>query len=220
MGKQVCVIGLGQFGAHLARALVKMGCEVLAIDTNERRVDDLRDDVHRAIVGDARNYHMLAGVLSPTLSDAVICLGETNLEPSILCALNLKRLGITSIRSTAANDDHAQILQAVGATETIFPERDAAQRTARRVANPDIRDMFPLAEDYRIMELEAPGRTHGKSLAQLDLRAAFDILVLAVREISNPHFRFLPPADKVIKPDEILMVLGRELDLARFAAFE
>lgn len=217
--KQVCVIGLGQFGTHLARTLVKMGCEVLAIDINEARVENVRDEVHRALIGDARNYTMLASVLSSTVSEAVICLGETNLEPSILCALNLKRIGIASIRSTAANDDHAQILLAVGATETIFPERDAAERTARRVANPDIRDMFPLAEDFRIMEIVAPGKTHGRTLSELDLRSSFDLLILATRPADDEHFRFLPPADKRILPNEVLMVLGRELDLARFANY-
>jgi trk system potassium uptake protein TrkA len=218
--RQVCVIGLGQFGTHLARSLVKMGCEVLAIDRDEKRIADIRDDVHRALIGDARNYLMLAGVLTSSIEDAVVCLGATDLEPSILCTLNLKRVGIASIRSTAANDDHAQILTAVGATEIIFPGRDSAVRTARRVANPDIRDMFPLAEDYRIMEIEAPGKTQGRSLAALDLRAKFDILILAVRNPEDPHFRFLPPADKVIRRGEILMVLGRELDLVRFANYD
>jgi trk system potassium uptake protein TrkA len=218
--RQVCVIGLGQFGSHLARTLVKLGCEVLTIDNDEERINEIRDDVHRALIGDARNYQMLSGVLAPTVEEAVICLGAGSLEPSILCALNLKRIGIRSIRSTAANDDHAQILAAVGATETIFPERDSAVRTARRVANPNIRDMFPLAEDYRIMEIDAPAQTHGKTLAALDLRAKFDILILAARTAEDPHFHFLPPADKVIRPGEILMVLGRELDLVRFASYD
>jgi len=218
--RQVCVIGLGQFGSHLARTLVKLGCEVLAIDAEERRVDAIRDDVHRALIGDARDYQMLASVITPSVDEAVICLGEKNLEPSILCALNLRRIGVKTIRSTATNDDHAQILEAVGATETIFPERDAAERLARRVANPDIRDMFPLAEDFRIMEITAPGRTHGKTLSQLDLRAQFDILVLAIRGERDEHFRFLPPADRVIRPGEVLMVLGRELDLARLASWD
>jgi len=218
--KQVCVIGLGQFGTHLARDLVKMGCEVLAIDAEERRVHAVRDDVHRALIGDARDPQMLESVLTPSVNEGVICLGEKNLEPSILCALNLKRLGIKSIRATAANDDHAQILLRVGATETIFPERDSAARAARRIANPDIRDMFSLDEHHRIMEIVAPRKTHGKTLAELNLRAAFDVLVLAARDPSAEDFEFLPSANKVIQPEECLMVLGRELDLVRFADYE
>jgi trk system potassium uptake protein TrkA len=127
---------------------------------------------------------------------------------------------LQSIRSTAANDDHAQILRAVGATDTIFPERDAAERLARKVANPDIRDMFPLSEAYRIMEIKAPGKAIGKTLAELELRKSFDLLILATRAPHEREFHFLPPADKTINPEEILMVLGRELDLARFDSYD
>lgn len=216
--KQVCVIGLGQFGTHLARMLVKMGCEVLALDADEERVDAVRDDVHRAIIGDARSYQMLKTIVTRTLDEAAICLGERSIEPSILCTLNFKRIGIQTIRSTASNDDHAQILRAVGATEIIFPERDSAERLARRVANPDLRDMFSLAEDYRIMEIVAPHKLLGKSLAELQLRKTYDLLVLALREKDAEHFGFLPQADTVIRENVILMVLGRELDLARFSS--
>lgn len=218
--KQVCVIGLSQFGDHLARQLVKMGCRVLAIDLNESRVDDIRDDVHRALIGDARRFETLESVVSDTVDEAVISLGESNIEPSIICALHLKQLGVSQILSTARNDDHAQILRAVGATDIIFPERDTAERVARRVANPSLIDMFPLAGDYRILEVEAPETLHRKSLVDANLRNEYDILVLAVRPPDEDEFQFLPRADTIIKPGETLMVLGRELDLARFAGLK
>lgn len=214
--KQVCVIGLGHFGTHLARTLVRMGCEVLAIDEDEERVQAIRDDVHRALIGDARDYRMLASVITPTVEDAVIALGQQTIEPSILCTLNLKRIGVKSIRSTVVSDDHAQILEAVGATEIIFPQRETAERVARRVASPGLLDMFSLAEDYRIMEVQAPERIHGKSLAELNLRATYELLVLAVRDEKEEHYRFLPTGDTVIQAGQNLMVLGRELELARF----
>lgn len=215
--KQVCVIGLSQFGSHLARQLVKFGCQVLVIDSDEERINDIRDDVHRALIGDARSFEMLESVIPDTIDEAVISLGEANIEPSILCALHLKQIGVTRILSTARNDDHAQILRSLGATEIIFPERDTAERTARRVANPALRDMFPLSGDYRIMEIVAPPALHRKSLVEARLREEFDLLVLAVRPPSKEEFQFLPRADTIIKPDEVLMVLGRELDLVRFA---
>jgi trk system potassium uptake protein len=215
--RQVAVIGLGQFGMHLSRTLVKMGCEVVSIDTNERRVDEVRDDVHRAIIGDARDVEMLEGALSSRIDEAIIALGEGSIEPSILCALNLRRLGVKHVVSTARNDDHATILKAVGAHEVIFPERDTAERVARHIANPDLRDMFSLDDDYRIMEIVAPDALHGKTLAEVNIRRDYDLLVLAVREAGQARFQFLPSATTVIKPEEVLMVLGRELDLARFA---
>ena len=215
--KQVCVIGLSQFGSHLARELVKMDCQVLAIDRNEKRINEIRDDVQRALVGDARSYEMLESVVSDTIDQAVISLGESNIEPSILCALHLKQIGVAHVLSTARNDDHAQILRSVGASEVVFPEQDTAERVARRLANPALRDMFPLAGDYRIMEIEAPARLHRKSLAEANIRKELDLLVLAVRSEGEAEFRFLPRADTIIKPGDVLMALGRELELAQFA---
>lgn len=217
MARQVVVIGLGQFGMHLARTLVKMGCEVIALDTNESRVEDVRDDVQRALIGDARDYEMLSSALCGGVDQAVVALGETSIEPSILCMVHLKRIGVRSIISTARNDDHAMILKAVGAHEIIFPERETAERAARHVANPDLRDMFSLADDYRIMEIVAPEKLVGKTLSSANLRRDFELLVLAVRHKGQERFEFLPNPDSVIRPDDLLMVLGRELDLARFA---
>ena len=214
--KQICVIGLSQFGSHVARQLVKFGCQVLAIDIDEERVEEIRDHVQRAIIGDARSYQMLDSVVSDTVDEAVVSLGESNIEPSILCVLHLKQLGVQRILSTARNDDHAQILRAVGATEVSFPERETAERTARRVANPALKDMFPLAGAFRIMEMRAPERIHRKSLMESDLRKKFEILVLAVKPGADAEFEFLPSPDRIIKPDDELMVLGRELDLVQF----
>lgn len=215
--RKICVIGLGQFGTHLARKLVQFGCQVLVIDRSEERVEVLRDDVHRAVIGDARNLTMLRSVLGDGVDEAIIAMGDTGVESSILCALNLKKLGVESIVSTASNDDHAEILEAVGAQRIIFPERDSAERAARRVANPGLRDMFPLEEDFRIMEVDAPAKMHGRKLGELNLRAKFDVLILAVREPGTEKFKFLPSADTVVHPGEQLMAMGRELDLVQFA---
>lgn len=213
--KQVCVIGLGQFGNHLARRLVRMGCEVLAVDINEQRVDDIRDEVHRALIADARNLATLRSVLAHSVDEAIVCLGEL-IEPSVLCTLNLVRLEVPKVRATATNDDHAEILNAVGADEVIFPERETAERTSRRIAHPNLLDMFPLSEDYSIMEVVAPDVMHDKTLQALDLRRTYDLLVLAVKEPGAEHYSYMPRADSVIRPGQVVMLLGRSLDLARF----
>ncbi len=215
--RQICVIGLGQFGDYLARTLVKMRCEVLAIDLNEQRVENIRDHVHRAIIGDARRHDVLESVLPESIDEAVVSLGERGLEASVLASLNLARLGVPTIRCTAISDDHAAILKAVGTTDVIFPERESAERTSRRVATPALKDMFPLSEHYRIMELTVPEKMAGKSLVELDLRKEYDVLVIAVKRPDAEEFQFLPAADTIMHPEETLMILGRELDLARLA---
>jgi len=217
--KQVAVIGLGQFGTHLARELSRMKCEVLAIDSSEERVSDLRDDVSRAVIGDARDMDVVRSLITSEVDEAVVSLGES-MEASILCTLHLSHMGVKRIRTKAISDDHAAILKAVGAHELIFPERETAERTARRIAHPTLLDYFPFAEDYRIMEITIPRPLWGKSLGESGVRTEFNLLVLATKSAVTGQFHFMPGAADVLSESDILVVLGREVDLARFSVLE
>ncbi|MFQ5425025.1 MAG: potassium channel family protein [Phycisphaerae bacterium] len=217
--KQVVVIGLGQFGSHLARELTKMHCEVLAVDNLEDRVADLRDDVHQVFVADARSLDTLKSLFTASVDEAVVSLGES-MEVSILCTLHLSQIGVQKIRTKAVNEDHALILKAVGAHEVIFPERDTAERTARRIAHPHFLDFFPFAEEYRIMEVVVPKEVAGKTLRESDIRKNYRLLVLATRSGTQGEFHFMPTPDQVLNESEVLVVLGREVDLARFSAID
>ena len=136
--KLVCVIGLGQFGCKLAKSLA-VDCEVLALDLDQRRVDDIADFVQRALVLDARDLEALRAAVSPDFDEAVVSMGE-NLESSILCALHLSQVGVPSIRAKALTEDHASILRMVGATHIIFPERETARRVAAQIVRPNLVD--------------------------------------------------------------------------------
>lgn len=217
--KQVVVIGLGQFGMHLARELTKQHCEVLAMDTSEARVADLRDDVHRALICDARDLDTLKSVIPSSIDEAVVSMGES-IEASVLCTLHLAQIGVKKIRAKAINEDHALILRAVGAHEVIFPERDTAERTARRIAHPNLMDYFPFAEEYRIMEIITPNSLAGRTLQESELRSQFRLIVLAIKTAGTGEYRFMPEANDLLHPGDVLVVLGREVDLARFSVLE
>jgi trk/ktr system potassium uptake protein len=213
--KYICVVGLGQFGGELARNLAEH-CEVLAVDSDETKVNKITDLVQRALILDARDYDSLSSVVTSDFDEAVISLGEENTEASILCTLHMKKIGVPEIRVKASNDDHATILRAVGATETIFPERDTAHRLASMINNPNLLDLIPLEEDYMIMDVAPPDQFIGKNLLQLKLRKKYNTFVIAIKEIIPPNFIFLPGPDFVIKPSDILVTIGRETDLYRF----
>lgn len=217
--KQVVVIGLGQFGSHLARELTTMRCEVMIVDSDESRVSALKSDVHQAVICDARNFTAIDGVITEQVDEVVVSLGE-NMEPSILCTLHLKQIGVKKIRCTAVNEDHATILRAVGADEIIFPERETAERTARRVAFPSLLDYFPFEEDHRIMELKMPQSLAGKRLGDTGIRNDYGLLVLGTKDSNTGKFKFLPAATDVLQPTDVLIVLGREVNLARFQALD
>lgn len=211
--KLICVIGLGQFGSELARELANR-CEVLAIDNSEDRVNAIADAVQRAMIVDARDFSGLSSLVSADFDEAVVSLGES-MEASVLCTLHLSKIGLKTIRAKAISEDHATILRAVGATETIFPERETAKRVAAQIVNPNLLDFIPLGEDFEVMDVGVPDSFHGKTLIELKLRERFGVFVIAVRELVPPKFVFLPGPNFVIKPSDVLVMIGKEQDLSR-----
>lgn len=217
--KQVVVIGLGQFGRHLARELVKQGCEVLVLDQSEKRIAEIRDEVQRALIGDARSMETLRASVPESVDEAVVCLSNS-LETSILCTAHLADLGIKTIRAKAINEDHASILRRVGATETLFPERETAERAARRISQPVLRDFFPFAEEYHIIEVVTPQSLVGKTVESAQLRAKHELIALGIKSEPGEQYHFMPNASDILHQGDVLILFGREMDLARFSALD
>jgi len=211
--RHVCVVGLGHFGAALARSLAKY-CEVLALDTNIARVNEISGDVQRALCLDARDHSALAAAVSSDFDEAVVSIGE-NLEASILCTLHLRRIGVPMIRAKANSADHAEILRTIGASHVIFPEQESAERLAMRMRNPNLLDFVPLAEDFRVSDIAAPESFQGKSLASLALRGRYGVFVIAIKKDNGTKFVFLPGPEDVIEPKDVLVVIGRENDILK-----
>ncbi len=211
--KHICIIGLGEFGSELAQELSKQ-CEVLALDRDENRVNAVVDKVQRALILDVRDFNSLSSVITADFDEAIVGIGE-NLEASILCTLHLKKIGVPIIHAKAKTEDQAAILRSVGATEVIFPERETARRVAAQLINPNLLDFVPLEEDYRVMDVAPPDAFCGQSLEELNLRKNFGVFVIAIRELVPARFVFLPEPTFIIKPSDILVMIGREADLIR-----
>ena len=211
--KYICVIGLGQFGMELARELSK-DCEVLALDLNEDLVYAIADDVQRALVVDARDYASLKQVVTADFDEVIVSLGES-LEASILCTLHIKKIGIKMIRAKVMSEDHAAIVHSLGVQEVIFPERETAWRLAAQIINPNLLDYIPLEAGYRVMDVAPPNSFYGRTLMDLELRQQYGVFVIAVKELVPQRFIFLPDPKFVVKPSDILVMIGREEELAR-----
>ena len=209
--QRICVIGLGQFGRHLAVELAK-DCEVLAIDRNQSVINEIGDQVQRAYCLDSRDFASLSTVVGDDFDDAVVSMSE-NMEASILTVLHLKRLKLPHIHAKATSRDHAEILKAIGADSIIFPERETAARLATHLINRNLLDYIPLSENYMVMQITPPDWAIGKTLLQLDLRKRFDIFVIAVKEHVPERTAFLPGPDFVIKDSDALLVIGKKESL-------
>lgn len=206
--RQICVIGLGQFGSELARTAAE-NCEVLALDRDQKRVSAIADDVDRALIADARDVTVIHSIVPSHVDAAVVSLGQS-VESSILCTLHLSKLKIKKIYAKASGEDHAEVLKAVGATDVIFPERETARRVAARLSNPSILDFIPLAEDYELMEIMAPQSFHGKSIVDLDIRKKYGALIVAIIRKDPRAFIFVPEPDFLIQSDDALVVIGKK----------
>jgi len=211
------VIGLGSFGSNVAKTLYENGHEVIAIDEDKEKIGAAKNFVTHAIHMEAADKENLQAIGITDMDVVVMSLGP-EMEASILTVLYLHELGVNRIVAKALSEDHAKILEAVGATEVIYPEKDIAIRTALKLSNPNILEYLPLYAGFGIQEIAPPEKFIGKSLKELDLRNKFDIQVIAVRELIPEKITFIPKSDFVIKDSDILIIMGEEEQLAKLNA--
>ena len=218
--KRFIIVGLGTFGSSVARALFEKGHEVVAIDIDETRVDKVGPDVTRAVVGDAREREMLERIGAGDADAGVVSTGE-DMSASILAVLGLQDLGVEEIHVKVISDPHVRIMDKLGATGTVLPERDSARNLATRIARGrDVRKYVHLGEEFSIQEMDVPESWKGKALRELDLHRKFKISVIARHETLGDVIDSPPDPDTKLKSTDTLLVAGRDDNLRRVADIE
>jgi trk system potassium uptake protein TrkA len=217
--KRFAVIGLGNFGFHAAKALFEDGNEVVAIDTDKSRVQAIDPYSTEAVVLEATDKETLKSLGLENM-DAVIVSTGTKISTSILICLHLQEIGVKKILAKALDEDHAKILKRVGATEIIHPERDMALRISRGLSRPNILDFIPLADEFDLVQVGPPREFIGKNLKELNLRAKYNVHIIAIKELVPENFVLVPPASFVIKDSDILIMLGKSEDIKRIKALK
>jgi len=212
--KRVVVIGLGIFGFHIARELYENGMQVIAIDKSKEVIQKIKDFSSKAVVADAREKEVLESIGIQEDDIVIVSFGE-DLSSSTLLTLHLKELNVKRIIVKAPNEDHKRILQKVGATEVIIPEREMAGKVAKSLISPNVIDYIPVSEDYNISEIAPPASFIGKSIAELNLRNRYHIEVIAIRDVLSDRITLVPQASFVIKDSDILVVIGKEPDIKK-----
>lgn len=214
--KQFAVIGLGQFGLTVAKVLIEKGHEVLAIDSDEEKVDSVAGQVTQAVIADATDKSALSDLVSKDIDVAIVSLGD-KIDASVLVTLYLKEIGVKNIIVKAVSGDHGKILEAIGATEVVYPERDMALKIAENINNPNIIDHIPLSPEYAIEEIAPLQEFIGKTIGELRLRSEYGLQVIAVKQVIPERMELLPDAGFRIKDSDLLVVIGREQDLKKFS---
>lgn len=203
--KSCIVIGLGRFGSEVARELCRQGCEVLAMDVNSDLVSQIANDVTHAVVGDGQDKEVLRALGAREFDCGIIAIGD-DLAASVLVTMNLKELGIPQIICKAHDETYRRVLEKLGADRVVIPEQEQAARLARSLSSRNVLDYIELSEEYGIVEIPAPGSWKGKSLKELNIRAALGVNILAIRR--GGKISVSPGADFAFEQDDIVVVLG------------
>lgn len=217
--KRFAVIGLGNFGFHAAKALFEDGNEVVAIDIDKGRVQAIDPHSTEAIVLDATDKEALKSLGLENMAAVILSTG-TKISTSVLICLYLQEIGVKKILVKALDDDHGKILRRVGATEVIHPERDIALRVSRGLSQPNMLDFIPLADEFDLIQVGPPNEFIGKSLKELNLRAKYNVHIIAIKELVPENFILVPPPDFVIKDSDILIMLGKTKDVRKIKALK
>lgn len=212
MKKKFCVIGVGNFGFHVVETLYMDGHEVIAIDSNKDKIQNVKEVCSYAILGDAANKEFLAAQGIHEMDAVVVSTGDRS-HLSTLITLYLKELKVPRTFVKAISEDHGRILERVGATNVIYPEKDMARRIAHTMSTPNVLEFIPLAEEYAISETEPPKSFIGKTLVELDLRKKFEVTVIAIKDVLTDRFIPAPPPTYMIKDSDLLILIGKTDDV-------
>ncbi|AKG36317.1 potassium uptake system protein [Paenibacillus durus ATCC 35681] len=210
--KQFAIIGMGRFGSSVAKALSGMGYDVLAIDSDEQRVQEISAIVTHAVSADSTDEEALRALGVRNFDVVVVAIGE-DIQSSILTTLILKDLGVPAILVKAKSELHGKVLSKIGADKVIYPERDMGMRVAYHLASPNILDYIELSPDYSILDMKVPGAMFGKNLKELDIRAKYGCNVIAIRR--GGEMNITPNADDRLVSGDVLVIVGHKDNLTR-----
>ena len=212
--KNILIIGLGRFGKHLAKKFIDLGDEVMVIDRDEESVQEIMNIVTYAQVGDCMKEDVLRSLGVNTFDICFVCMGE-DFQSSLEVTDMLKTLGAKYVVSKAGRDVHAKFLLKNGADEVVYPEKDMAEKVAVRFSSNHLVDFFEISKDVAVYEIFVPDNWHGKSIMDINVRAKYNINILAVRDddgelVSNPSPSY------VFSRNERLIVLSDSQNIKQF----
>lgn len=217
--KQFVVIGLGTFGFNVAVQLAKQGHQVLAIDSDKKIIDRIKNLVTESVVVDAMDKSSLDEFVDGGFDSAILGMGESYMEATILTIVHLKQIGVKQIIVKSMNELRGEVFRSIGATEIIFPEKESAIRLARKLTIPTLIDQISLAPEYSIVEIALPDSFIGKNIGELDLRKKYNVTIIAVKNILHDEMVPVPDASYKFLPDTALILMGKHDDIDRLKRF-
>ncbi len=224
MAKSFAVIGLGKFGSSVAKSLAVKKREVIAIDKDERNVNEISDIVTEAVVLDATDEKALRSIEVQGVDVAIVAVGD--IEESILITLLLKEMGVKTIIAKAVSEQHKKVLEKIGATKIILPEKEVGENLARALISPGIFDHIEMSDKYSLAEIKPLSRWISKTIKQADIRNKYNVSIVGIKR-RFPHIDekgemkeleeviIAPPANTKILKKDILIVIGDKQSITK-----
>ena len=211
--KNVLLIGLGRFGRHAAKRLNEMGHQVMAVDVNEKRVDDALPYLTKALIGDSTDYSFMSSLGIRNFDLCIVAIGD-NFQSSLETTSLLKELGAKMVISRAARTVHEKFLLRNGADEVVYPERQLANWAAVRYTADHILDYIQLDDRHGIFEISVPSEWIGKTIGELDIRKKYHVNVMGIKTNGNMNLTITP--DTMLSADNTMLVLGTIKDTQKY----
>ncbi|MDR2659556.1 MAG: TrkA family potassium uptake protein [Spirochaetaceae bacterium] len=218
--KQIAILGLGHFGKSILDELLELNANVFIIDKDRDVIDTYKDAPVSAVVLDILTVETLRKILPESIDVVVIDLGG-KIEASVLAVSYCAKLKIKSIIAKAETDSHGEILELVGATKVVFPNKEAAKRITPLLFSALILSYLPISGNLVIAELEIPESFFGKSLIETELRKKYKLNLLSIRP-ANGEYAICEP-NYIFKAGDVGLFYGSDDALQSFtgsAAFK
>ena len=206
------LIGLGRFGRGVAEKLNELHHQVLAVDKNEERVNEILPLVTDAQIGDATSEAFLRTLGVDNFDVCIVTIGE-DFQSSLETTSLLKELGAKKVVSRASREVHRKFLLRNGADDVVYPEGQLAAWTAIRHTTDHVLDYIALDGEYSIYDLSVPADWHGKTVGGIDIRKKYNLNLLAVRE--NGHPSMAVTSDTMLQENQTILVLGKWKDVQK-----
>lgn len=206
------VFGLGRYGTAVARELVENGMEVIAIDTDQRIVNDVAAYLPVCKCADVTDAEVISRLGIGNIDTVIVCMAS-NLEASVMAVTLCKEAGVKTVIAKCANEMHQKILLRVGADKVVFPENESGIRLAKNLLSSGFIDMISLSQDISIVEVDVKDEWIGKNLIELNLRKKYHFNIVAVKKGERVNVNINP--EQVLEADTTLIVIANTTKLGR-----
>ena len=212
MKKTYAVFGLGRYGTAVAKELVENGMEIIAVDVDQKIVNDRAAFLPVCKCADVTDAEVIDRLGIGNI-DIVIVSMANSLESSVMAVTLCKEAGVKTVIAKAANEMHRKILLKVGADQVVFPEKESGLRLAKNLLSSGFIDMISLSKDVSMLEIEVKDEWVGKNLIELNLRKRYGINIVAVKKGGAVDVTINP--DEALDADTTLIVIANTAKLKK-----